>query len=261
MKQGPIRAVFLDWAGTTIDHGSCAPAQVFREIFAREGVEITSAEARGPMGRAKRDHIASILSIPRVAHLWEQVKSRPASDGDVQRLYEQFLPLQMEVLAQHSEVIPGVPEAVEQLRRRGLKIGSSTGYTRALMEVVIPLAAAGGYAPDAVQCAEDARAGRPAPWLNFHLAELLDVYPMSQVIVVDDTPVGIEAGKNAGAITVGITRTGNGMGLSLNELARLDPAERHQREGRIAEELLGAGASFVIPSVADLPRLVEQLEG
>ncbi|MGV2339672.1 MAG UNVERIFIED_CONTAM: hypothetical protein LVR18_38635 [Planctomycetaceae bacterium] len=59
-----IQAVVFDWAGTTVDHGSRAPAAVFQEIFRRRGVEITAAEARGPMGRAKHEHIAIVACAP-----------------------------------------------------------------------------------------------------------------------------------------------------------------------------------------------------
>ena len=88
-----IQAVLFDWAGTTVDYGSRAPVKVFVEIFHRMGIEITEAEARGPMGQAKREHIASVLAVPRVADLWkEKFGSEPCS-ADVDRLYADFLPL------------------------------------------------------------------------------------------------------------------------------------------------------------------------
>src|SRR5262249_32353194 len=146
----PFRAVILDWAGTTVDYGSRAPAEVFVEIFHRKGIEITVAEARGPMGMAKRDHLASIAALPRVAELWRERYRRPADESDIEGMYEEFLPLQKQKLIEGSDVIPGVPEAVAECRRLGLKIGSSTGYTRELMEVVAPIAARGGYTPDVI---------------------------------------------------------------------------------------------------------------
>ena len=79
---GQLQAVLFDWAGTTVDYGSRAPAQVFQEIFRRSGVEITVAEAREPMGRAKRDHIATVLAMPRVASAWQQAHGAPATDAD-----------------------------------------------------------------------------------------------------------------------------------------------------------------------------------
>ncbi|RUL89186.1 phosphonoacetaldehyde hydrolase [Tautonia sociabilis] len=255
-----ILGVFLDWAGTTIDHGSRAPVEVFVEVFRRSGVEITAAEARGPMGMAKREHIAALLAMPRVAASWQAKTGRPPDESDLDRLYADFLPLQREVLARHCDVIAGVPEVIAECRRRGLKIGSSTGYTRELMEVVAPLAAEGGYQPDTILCADDAPRGRPAPWLNFRCAERLDVFPMSRVVVVDDTVPGIQAGRNAGAWTVAVTRTGNSLGLSAEELDRLSPEERATRIAAASIALRNAGAHAVIESVADLLPVLDRLE-
>lgn len=254
-----LQAVLFDWAGTTIDYGSRAPTEVFMEIFCRSGVEISAAEAREPMGMAKRDHIAAIAAMPRVVAAWSERHGRPPDEAEIDRMYAEFLPLQEEILTRGIDVIPGVPEAVAECRRRGLKIGSSTGYTRALMDAVAPLAAEGGYAPDVIVCPDDVRSGRPAPWLNFRAAELLDVYPMSTIVVVDDTAVGIKAGLNAGAWTVAVSQTGNALGLSLAEVDALDPSDLQTRLDAIAAEFRELGAGFVIPSVAELPPVLDEI--
>ena len=230
--QPRIRAILFDWAGTTVDHGSRAPVEVFLDVFRREGVEISAAEARGPMGRAKRDHLEALFALPRVAAVWQTKHGRPSSSVDVDRLYADFLPLQRAVLERHGDVIAGVPEVVSTCIARGIKIGATTGYTRALMDVAAPLAKAGGYDPEVIVCADDVPRGRPAPWMIFRAAERLDVYPVSDLVVVDDTVTGIEAGLNAGAWTVAVTRTGNSLGLSVQELARLDRGGLGRTRGR-----------------------------
>lgn len=257
--QLPLKAVILDWAGTTVDYGSRAPTQVFLEIFRRRGIEITEAEARGPMGRAKREHIATVASLPRVAALWCQSYGHEPCDADIQAMYDEFLPLQKEVLARGSDVIPGVSAAIATCRQLGLKIGSTTGYTRELMDVVAPLAAQQGYAPDVILCSDEVLAGRPAPWMNFRAAERLGVFPMNSILVVDDTPVGIEAGRNAGAITVAVTRTGNSLGLSIDETAALSTDDLNTRLAMIEQDFRNVGADFVIGSVTELPDLIADL--
>ncbi len=261
-EQAPsLRAIILDWAGTTIDYGSRAPTQVFVDIFRRRGVEVTVDEARGPMGTAKRDHIAAVAALPRVSAQWQKLHGRAPNDQDVQTIYNEFLPLQKQTLAtQGSDVIPGVAEAIAELRRRGLKIGSTTGYTRALMDVVAPIAARGGYAPDAIVCSDEVAAGRPAPWMNFRAAELLGVYPMNSTIIVDDTIVGITAGLAAGAWTIGVSQTGNALGLSQSEAESLPAAELNARLERIESDFRAAGAHFVIRSVAELPARWHEME-
>ncbi|HTN76772.1 MAG TPA: phosphonoacetaldehyde hydrolase, partial [Pirellulaceae bacterium] len=259
-KYQHLQAVILDWAGTTIDYGSRAPASVFLAIFQHSGVPISEVEARGPMGKAKREHIAAVLALPRVAEAWEKQFGRAPQTNDVDRLYAEFLPLQQATLAQHCDLIPGALEALEACRARGLKIGSTTGYTRGLMDIVEPLARDAGYAPEVVLCADDTPQGRPAPWMLFRAAEALNVYPMSRVVVVDDTPVGIEAGVNAGAWSVGVTTTGNCLGLSLAEVNALSPTDLAQRKQEASQTLKSAGAHFVIDSVADLVPVLDEIE-
>lgn len=256
-----LESVVLDWAGTTVDHGCMAPAIVFQKIFAQRGVAITAAQAREPMGRAKRDHIAAIAAMPEVAAKWEQVFGGGCTDDDVDGMYAEFLPLQKEILADHSGVIDGVAEAAAEFRRRGLSIGSSTGYTRELMAVVTPAAAAQGYAPDCVLCSEDAPAGRPAPYLLYESAMRLGVSRLWNVVKVDDTPVGITAGRNAGCWTVGVTRTGNGVGHSVAELAERSPADVAALCQRSADALNAQGAHYIVESVADLLPVLEEIDG
>ncbi|QDU36954.1 Phosphonoacetaldehyde hydrolase [Maioricimonas rarisocia] len=255
-----LTAVVLDWAGTTVDFGSRAPAIAFQEIFRREEIEVSAAEAREPMGLAKRDHIAAILRMPNVARQWNERFSRDATEEDIDRLYDDFLPLQKEMLSDHSGVITGVPAVIDECRRRGLKIGSSTGYTHELMEVVCPRAADQGYAPDCLICSEDVSQGRPAPWILYEAARQIDCYPMCTIVKVDDTPVGIEAGRNAGAWTVGVTRSGNCVGLSEDEFEALDVGRQRELLTKADERLRAAGADMIVESVADLIPCLEQFE-
>jgi phosphonoacetaldehyde hydrolase len=210
------------------------------------------------MGKAKRDHILAVTRMTEIAQQWREKYGHPCLEEDIDSMYHEFLPLQKETLRDHTDLIPGVAEAIQECRDMGLRIGSSTGYTRELMEVVVPATRAQGYEPDCVLCSEDAPRGRPAPYLLFEAAKRLDVYPMWSMVKVDDTPVGIEAGRNAGCWTVGITRTGNGVGLSLAEVDSLSPEELTARCDRAGETLRAAGAHYLLESVADLPlQLIE----
>lgn len=263
MSQNPnpntVAAIIFDWAGTMVDYGSRAPATVFQRVFEQEGVPITAGQAREPMGMAKREHIATITRMPEVADRWVEKFGGPATEEDVDRMYHDFLPLQKSVLSDHSDMIPGAVETFRWCVENGIKVGSSTGYTHELMEVVAPLAAAAGYEPEVVLCAEDAPQGRPAPWLIFECAKRLGVYPARRIVKVDDTIVGIEAGCNAGTWTVGITRSGNLIGLSEAEFDALPAAEQQQRLADASGLMFDAGADFVIESVKEIPSLIEEI--
>lgn len=256
-----LQAIVLDWAGTTIDHGSLAPTAVFVEIFKRSGVHITTAQAREPMGRAKRDHIACIGRMPAVDQAWRETHGgKPMSSQDIDAMYAEFLPLQKATLHQRSQVLDGVVEIINWCREQGLKIGSTTGYTRELLAEVQAAATQQGYTPDCALGSEDAPAGRPAPFLLYEAAKRLGVYPMWHVVKVDDTPVGIQAGRNAGCWTVGVTRTGNCIGLSEQEWAALPEPEQQTRLRAADEQLRAAGAHVVIESVADLRPVLQDFD-
>lgn len=261
MSQTSIRLVVFDWAGTTIDHGCFAPVQPFVEALDAAGIEITIAEAREPMGLAKRDHLCAILAQPRVAARWRELHRRDVVEADIDMLYnEQFIPRQLQCVRDCCDLVPGLLECVEQLRAIGIKIATSTGYFAEAAKIAFDLAAQRGYRPDFNNCPGDVRAGRPAPWMIFRSMEALDIYPPKAVVKVGDTVPDIEEGLNAGAWTVGVTHTSSDVGLTAAELAALPVDERNRRVALARDKLLAAGAHWVIDSVADLPKLLPAIE-
>jgi len=246
-----IALVVFDWAGTLVDHGSRAPMEAFLQAFDAEGLPITEAVARAPMGAHKLDHVKEILAQPEVAaRLPAHLAALPhAARAD--RLYRRFTEHLSELLPLHAAPVAGVPQALAALRERGIAIGSCSGYTRAMMDRLEPLARAAGVDPDLVVCADEVPAGRPAPWACHRIAAHFGIYPLSRALKVGDTPADIAEGRNAGMATLGITATGNEVGLSAQALAALSPAERAARL-RAARERL-AGADAWLESVADLP--------
>lgn len=246
-----ITAIVFDWAGTTVDYGSLAPVRALQRLFAGRGLEVTEEEARRDMGVHKKDHIRALLGVK---------TGGPASEAIVEELFAEFIPMQMECLAACSAVIPGVVETVEKLRARGIRIGSTTGYTRPMLEVLLALAAQEGYAPDCALCPDDAGAGRPWPWMCYLAAIQMKTYPMYTMIKIGDTVSDIKEGENAGMWTVGVARTGNMIGLTEEQLAAL-PLDAQAARASAARRRLGdAGAHFTIDAVADFYPVLEQIE-
>jgi phosphonoacetaldehyde hydrolase len=247
-----LRAVIFDWAGTTVDFGSRAPMGALVEIFARFGVAISIAEARAPMGLPKRDHIAALLADPGVGARWAQAHGAPAGEADIDAVYRAFVPLNASVVADYADLVPGLLPVVARLRAAGVKIGSTTGYTREIMARLTPAAARAGYQPDNLVCAGDLIAGRPTPLMMYRCFVDLGVYPPWRVVKVDDTAPGIAEAVAAGAWAVGVTLSGNGCGLTGRELAALSPDERDEIRARVGRELVAAGAHATLDTVADL---------
>ena len=255
-----VVAVIFDWAGTTVDHGSLAPVEAIRQLFALEGVHLTSEQIRQDMGLHKRDHIRQLLDNPEVLQLWTSSCGNPPSADDAQRLFEQMIPVQVDILPKHSLVLSGVRETVEHLRQRGIKIGSTTGYARGMMEPLLESASEQGYTPDCIVCPEDVGAGRPFPFMIYSACLQMHAYPLWRCVKVGDTVSDIEEGVNAGAWTVGVTRTGNLVGLSQQDWSAQTPQQQSELLESARKRLEDAGADFTIESVADLPGVIDQIE-
>lgn len=253
---GPVQAVILDWAGTAVDHGCRGPVAVFSRAFERFGLIPTTEEVRAPMGREKREHVAAMLSMPRLAALWKEKNGHAPDDADVSAVFAAVSELMPGTLADYAEPVPGCVEAMARLRDMGVKVGSCTGYSRAMMENLLPRAAAAGYVPDCVVAADEVPSGRPWPWMCQANCRQLGVFPPEAVIKVGDTVADIEEGLNAGHWVAAVTRTSNALGLTAEEAAWMEPAELASREAELGKTFREAGAHFVISSVADLPELV-----
>jgi phosphonoacetaldehyde hydrolase len=257
---GPVKAVILDWAGTTVDHGSLAPVRVLQQVFAQRGVPISEAQARRDMGVLKKDHIRKILFEPIVAAKWLDAAGHEPAEADVEDLFANFVPLQLECLVRYSVVIDGVAGTVARIRKRGIKIGSTTGYTRAMLDMILRPAAEQGYSPDCAITPDDVGGGRPHPWMIFANAIRLQVEPLEAIVKVGDTPVDIEEGLRAGVWTIGVARTGNMIGLSAEEFAALATAEQASRLENARAALSVAGAHEVVDAVADCEAALDTIE-
>ena len=161
-------------------------------------------------------------------------------------------PLMREQAALAASLIGGARATVDELRKEGIKIASSTGYTREMMLPVLREAAAQGYVPDHLVCSGETPAGRPTPLMIYKACAELGVWPLSRVVKVDDTEAGVAEGRAADCFTVGVTASGNGVGLSQEALRALPAADRAARIAAVGKSLMAAGADVVIETVAEL---------
>lgn len=256
-----VQGVVLDWAGTVVDFGSFAPTQIFVEAFGAFGVAISLEEARGPMGMGKWDHIRTLCNAPQIAARFSETFGRAPTDADVTAIYERFMPLQIEKIAEHSAIIPGALDAIAALRARGIKIGSCSGYPVCVMERVVALARTNGYEADHVVATDEVPNGRPFPSQALANVIALGIDDVAACVKVDDTVPGILEGRRAGMWTVALTCSGNAMGLSYEAFQAL-PAERLAAERtRIAALFADSRPHFLIDTIADLPGVIADIEG
>ncbi|WP_028220778.1 phosphonoacetaldehyde hydrolase [Paraburkholderia oxyphila] len=258
--RGPITTAIFDWAGTVLDFGCMAPVDAFRQCFATSGVPISEAEARAPMGAAKREHIVAILQMPEVEARWKAHHRAASNDSDVDALYAEFLRVDERNVALYSDLIPGALDSIAALRARGIRIGSTTGYPREVMNNLMPIARDKGYSPDHCCTVSDVLRGRPFPDMSLNNALALGAPDVCACVVVDDSPTGLEAGLAAGMWAVGIAASGNEVGLSLADWQALDTEARRSRIEPARQRLARTGAHYVIDSIADLLPVIDAIE-
>jgi phosphonoacetaldehyde hydrolase len=199
------------------------------------------------------------MTNPAVATRWHETNGTPVAPADIERIYRALVPAMTSAAARASTLIPGAAETAAALAALGVRIGSGTGYTREMMAEILAAAAKQGYAPEVVVCAGETPSGRPAPLMTWKALIALDAWPARACIKVDDSAVGIEEGRLAGCWTVGLSASGNGVGLTREDFLALSPEERAAKVAEAEAPLRAAGADFIIEDVSQLMPVVQEI--
>lgn len=248
------KLVILDWAGTTVDYGCFAPVNAFALAFQSAGLDPTTEEIREPMGMLKRDHIRRMLSMERLQAQWIEKYGSEPDEAAVERIYGVFEESLMKSLKDYAAPKPGTVETVAELRKMGLSIGSTTGYTDAMMAVVTKEAAEQGYEPDAWFSPDATEGlGRPYPYMIYENMRHFQITSVDEVIKIGDTVSDIKEGKNAGVRSLGLLEGSSVLGLSQEEYEALPLVERESLLDKAKKKMLEAGADDVLLNLAELP--------
>jgi len=250
----------MDWAGTAVDYGCFAPLNAFLKVFKEErGIDITYRQAREPMGLLKIDHIRAILKMPEVNASFENKYGRSWNEQDVEEMYRSFEKHLFDSLTSFTDPIPHVIDTLQQLRDKGIQIGSTTGYTQAMMDVVRPGAAAKGYTVDNLVTPDHLPAGRPAPYMVYQNMIQLAIPSVEQVVKVGDTIADIQEGVHAKVWSIGIILGSNEMGLTEAETNALTGEQRQVLMEEVRARMYDAGAHYVLDSICELPACIEKI--
>ncbi len=259
--RGKVKGLVLDWSGTLADAYVIAPAVVFVEVFRKHGVDISMAEARGPMGLRKDLHIKALTEVPEIRARWREVKGRDPDQSDVDAMFADFVPMQLDCLRKYTALLPGVAEVCNDLQRQGIKIGVSTGFVRSMVDILLEDSIAQGFRPDATVAGDEvAHGARPKPFMVYKNLDLMDVHPIQAVVKVDDTTSGVGEALEAGCWGVGVSRYSNYMDIdSLEEAEALSEEEIARRNEATKEILRKAGAHYVIDDLRGLPAVIDDI--
>jgi len=259
--RGRVKGLVLDWSGTTADEYVIAPAVVFVDVFKKFNVEISMTEAREPMGLRKDLHILELTKLPKIRERWNNAHGRYPFQGDVDRMFADFVPMQLDCLREYTTLLPHVADVTQKFQKEGIKIGSSTGFVRSMVDILEEDAKKQGYTPDASVAGDEVVNGaRPKPFMVYRNLDLMNVHPIQSVVKVDDTVSGIGEALEAGCWGVGIARYSNYMDMdTLEEAQSLSKDEIQRRLVKTRDILQKAGAHYVINTFDELPGVVEEI--
>jgi len=251
-----VNGVIFDWSGTAIDFGSMAPAIAFSDIFKKFRIDVSMEKIRSYMGLPKIDHIKKLLETKEIKEQWEILYKRSPTEEDIKELYHLFTEVLMDLLPQYSKPIDGVVELVNALKKEKIKIGSTTGYSREMMKVVLDESKKYGYCPDCIVTPDEVPAGRPFPWMCYLNMIKLEIFPAETVIKVGDTISDITEGVSAGMWSVGIIKGSNELGLSEEMIDGLSKNELFKKYEEIRKKFLESGAHYVLYDISELEQLI-----
>jgi phosphonoacetaldehyde hydrolase len=152
-----------------------------------------------------------------------------------------------------------VLEVLDKLRAQGILIGSTTGYVGSMMEILYPEAQKFGLYVDSLVHSSDCKEGRPSPFMIFRNMENLGIYDVEEIIKVGDTVADMKEGLNAGTWTVGITKSGNEVGLSSEDWLRLDALQKEDALNKASDKLMEAGAHFVVDDLEEVIEIIQEI--
>ncbi len=220
----PVSLVCCDLAGAIVSDGSILE-RAFAEAIATQGVVPgTAAYARSMVvvdrsgGLPPRDVMRALFA---------------ENDAQAQAAYLSFERSYRAVVDRFGiTIVPGALDVMAKLSGLHIKVCLISGFSRSVSRLVFDRLGISRHA-DLTLCLDDAPRG--CPWPDPVLTALirLGIGDVAEVAVVGDSENVIIAGRRAGARTlVGITGS------------------------RSAQRLRAAGATHLIPSIAELPGLL-----
>lgn len=191
-----VDLLLVDGAGTLYDPGSRMPTKAFELAFRKLGLTVAPETINKFMGREKKEHTRAILAEPDTYGQFRKKYKRAPTEKDVASIYGSVKDSLL-VAAETVREIPGVYEAILDLRARGVKIVMTTGYDRETAQKIFSNLVRIGNILDGIVTNSDVLQGRPAPFMLYRGMESASVYEVSHALNVGDTEADMRASDHA----------------------------------------------------------------
>ena len=267
-----IKACIFDLGGTIIDRYSLTPIIAFRNTFLNHKIILPNHLL---VGMDKKEDIEHIVKHESIKNQWFKNKKKEIGDEEIEILYNDFKEIQKGYTVENMKIIPQTYRCITELRKRGIKIGVTTGSDKEQMNLVRDILERENIYLDnyvSSTCLVPNSLGRPNPSMIIENMYKLDIDDPKRVIKIDDTKVGIEEGLNAGCWTVGVSRWSANMNVfTMEEANKIDNVIHSSgsysdnyyqlaKKKITSKSILNhSEAHYVIETLSDLTKIVDEI--
>jgi HAD superfamily hydrolase (TIGR01509 family) len=184
----PVKALIFDMDGLLVDSEGLAAIAMDRLLDGR--------------GLARRADVHEKLLGRRLVEALAIVRDGYEIEDEVDVLVAQYAALRSEALRGSVQPMPGALEIVERARLAGLAIALATSGMRIHVDISLGETGLAGQF-DSETTGDEVNRGKPAPDLFLMAAERIGM-ASDEVIVLEDSPLGVEAATNAGMRVIAV---------------------------------------------------------
>ena len=254
-----IRLAVFDMGGTIIDKYSLSPFLSLKHAIKMKGLLIPNSLIFKDMGKHKYDHINDILLDKDICKKWKLAYGRKPDHKDCEDIFNIFNKYQLNEGIQKIEILPETKKCISWLGANNISTGVTTGFNKPIMSLIRDKHYENEiYIDKYVSSTCLGKPGRPNPHMVREIMNSLSIEDPKRVIKIDDTGVGIQEGKNAGCITVGVAKYSTYMKMTdYDEI--LSKEEYIERLKNSREILWSSNPDYVIDTLDELPNIINHI--
>lgn len=253
-----IRLAVFDLGGTIVDRYSLSPFISLKHAFRRKGLDIPNRLIYKDMGVDKHYHIDLILKDKYISREWKQKHGKYPDMNSTMSVFDEFIKYQMDDGIKNIEILPETKTCINWLGNNNISTGVTTGFSRPIMNAIKEkLLDENIHIDKYVSSTCLGKPGRPNPHMMREIINHLSISDPRRVIKIDDTVVGLQEGKNAGAITVGVAKWSTNMKMTDYEEDKNTSKEEYVERLKKSREILwSAKPDYVVDSLNELPKII-----
>lgn len=277
-QERAVQAITFDLAGTLVDRYTNSVVSTIRKAIGQvyPRLVLSDSEIRSHMGLKKMDHLKQLFNLQTV----RQKSGSYPTQTQLDTIHSKLESLQIDYYLKHpksSELLPFVTKSLEQIKTINPKIRFcvTTGFPRSILDVIknnIHDSNNLYYTNyfNQMVASDEVKNGRPSPSMILKAIRVNPLfykkYPMCLPIInLGDTVHDVQSGINAGAISGAVLRYSS----TLKHHQMKDPKTSTNTNTSLSfllamektrQDMLDAGADFVIDDFRALPQVVRMLE-